>query len=72
MKAVVRFLLFGPEKSYEKLVFVVCGVTIQLCCHLRCVTTWCRKQQCIKKRKHAAPITVISGSKPGPAMSSGA
>ena len=36
MKAMVRFHHFGPEKSYEKLVFAVCGVTIQLHCHLHC------------------------------------
>lgn len=36
MKAMVRFHLFGPENGYEKLVFAVCGVTIQLHCHLHC------------------------------------
>lgn len=36
MKAEVRFYLFSPTKSYEKLIFVVCGVTIQLHCHLHC------------------------------------
>lgn len=36
MKAKVRFHVFSPKKSYEKLIFVVCGVTIQLHCHLQC------------------------------------
>lgn len=36
MKAMVRFRLFSPIKSYEKLVFVVCGVTVELHCHLCC------------------------------------
>lgn len=35
-KTMVRFHLYGSEKSHEKLNFAVCDVTIQLHSHLHC------------------------------------